>query len=584
MADQESTVSSRRDALRLLAVAGAASTVFSRALGALAAGATKPTEEMIRQAEWIAGISLDDDKRKLMLEGLAKDLEGYEALRAIPLDNAVPPALRFDPTPGAPPVKEAGDGVAGWTPTSGGRRPSSDAELAFAPISVLAGLVRDKQVSSVELTTIYLDRLERYDPKLLCVVSRTADLAMRQAREADRRLARGEWLGPLHGIPWGAKDLLAVPGYPTTWGSVPYKDQVRPETASVAARLERAGAVLVAKTTVGELAWGDVWFGGKTRNPWKPDQGSSGSSAGSASATAAGLVGFAIGTETWGSIVSPSTRCGTTGLRPTFGRVSRHGAMALSWSMDKIGPIARSVEDCALVFAAVHGADPSDASSVTRPFAWPVRRDLKSIRVGYVKSLFEADYTTWADEDEDKRGYEEWKAFDAATLETLAKIGVRLVPVELPAAPPVRPLATILTAEAATVFDELTRTGRDAAMVRQVADAWPNVFRQGQLIPAVEYLRANRFRTLLMRAMEDALRGVDVYVVPSYGGDNLLATNLTGHPAVVLPNGFRQSDGTPTSITFQGRLHADDLVLAVAHAYQQATGFHLRHPEGFNGR
>lgn len=559
-----------------MAVAGVGSAIFGRALCVLAEGRAEITAEAIRQAEWISGLTLTDEQRELMKRGLGDQVKGFDAMRAVSLDNAVPPALRFDPAPGAQAASDPGPGTSAWVPTAASR-PASDDDLAFAPVSTLAALIRGKKISSVELTGLYLERLKRYDPKLLCVVSLTEDLALRQAEAADRALAKDGWRGPLHGIPWGAKDLLAVPGYRTTWGSVPFQEQVRPETAAVYERLERAGAVLVAKTTVGELAWGDVWFGGMTRNPWKLDQGSSGSSAGSASATAAGCVGFAIGTETWGSIVSPSTRCGTSGLRPTFGRVSRHGAMALSWSMDKIGALARCVEDCALVFGAIHGADPRDPTTTTRPFAWPRKRESVPKRIGFVKSLFEFDYTKWADEGEDKKLYEEWKIADAATLDTLRRIGFELVPIDLPSDPPIPPLASILTAEAATAFDELTRSGRDARLVRQVEQAWPNTFRQGQMIPAVEYIRANRIRTLVMRAMEDVLRDVPVYVVPSFGGDNLLLTNLTGHPAVVLPNGFR-SDGTPSSVTFQGRLHADDTVLAVAHLYQQATEFHRRRP------
>jgi Asp-tRNA(Asn)/Glu-tRNA(Gln) amidotransferase A subunit family amidase len=336
--------------------------------------------------------------------------------------------------------------------------------------------------------------------------------------------------------------------------------------------------VLIAKTAVGELAWGDVWFGGMCRNPWKLDQGSSGSSAGSASLTAAGCVGFAIGTETWGSIVSPSTRCGVTGLRPTFGRVSRRGVMALSWTMDKVGAIARSVADCAYVFDAIHGWDARDTYSRTAPFTWPVERERKSIRVGFVKSLFDADYTKMADKDEDKRAYEEWKAFDARSLDTLRTIGFQLTPIELDFSVPIPPLGTILTAEAACAFDGLVRDGRVDTLVRQTADAWPNVFRQGELVPAVEYLRAHRLRTIVMQEMAKIMEAVDVYVVPSFGGDNELLTNLTGHPAVVVPNGFRALDGTPTSITFQGRLDDDELTLAVAEAYQQATDFHTKHP------
>jgi Asp-tRNA(Asn)/Glu-tRNA(Gln) amidotransferase A subunit family amidase len=435
-------------------------------------------------------------------------------------------------------------------------------------LSELSGLVRKRQVSSVDLTRLYLERLRAWDDVLECVISITEERAMAAAERADREIAAGNYLGPLHGIPWGAKDLLAARGYRTTWGANPYKDQVITEDAEVVRRLESAGAILVAKLTLGALAWGDVWFGGVTKNPWKVEQGSSGSSAGSASATAAGLVGFAVGSETWGSIVSPSTRCGTTGLRPTFGRVSRAGAMALSWSMDKLGPICRSVEDCAHVFAAIHGADGVDPAAVDRPFSWRREIDPKAVRIGYLKSVFERT---------GERLDTEWMGFDSATLKTLEGLGFTLVPMELPDFP-VNALSFILSVEAAAAFDELTMSGRDELLVRQVKDAWPNVFRQARLIPAVEYVQANRARWMLMQQMAETLKEVDVWLSPSFAGNNLLLTNLTGHPCVVLPNGFR-ADGTPTSITFNGRLYGEETLLAVANMYQQATDFHRQHPD-----
>ncbi len=574
------TAIDRRHVLKVLSAAGVGSAVFGRALCTMVAGAPQVTDEMIRQAAWISGTALTDDQRKLMLEGINQTEADYAKLRAIALSNAVPPAFTFEPMVGGKRPRSA----------TSQRRPSPSAgkhilppgtkdDVAFAPVTMLSEWLRRKSISSTELTTLYLERIERLDPKLHAVITPTPERARERAAAADAEIAKGRWRGPLHGVPYGAKDLLAVAGYPTTWGSVPFKNQVLNETAAVVERLDASGAVLIAKTAVGELAWGDVWFDGMCRNPWKLAQGSSGSSAGSASLTAAGCVGFAIGTETWGSIVSPSTRCGVTGFRPTFGRVSRSGAMALSWTMDKVGPIARSVTDCALVFSAIHGGDTRDPYSRTAPFSWPVERAPKSIRIGYVKSLFDADYTKMADKDEDKGAYEEWKAFDARSLDTLRMLGFELIPIEFEFSVPVPPLATILSAEAACAFDALVRDGRVETMVRQVADAWPNVFRQGELIPAVEYLRAQRLRTIVMREMEKHMEAVEVYVVPSFGGDNLLLTNLTGHPAVVVPNGFRVLDGTPTSITFQGRLDDDDLTLAVAQAYQQATDFHSRRPK-----
>jgi len=398
------------------------------------------------------------------------------------------------------------------------------------------------------------------------VVTLTEDLALEQARRADEEIARGRYRGPLHGIPWGAKDLLAEDCCRTTWGAKPYEDQVIEEDATVVRKLEEAGAVLVAKLSLGALAMGDVWFGGRTRNPWNLEQGSSGSSAGSAAATVAGLVGFSIGSETLGSIVSPSTRCGATGLRPTFGRVSRHGAMALSWTMDKLGPICRSAEDCAIVFHHIHGADGRDPTARTLPFNWDPERKISELRIGIVESAFNSDYET--------------KEFDQRSLEVLRSLGARFVPVELPDQYPVQALRIILNAEAAAAFDDLTRSNRDDLMVRQDAGAWPNTFRRSRFIPAVEYIQANRVRTLLMEAMERTMAGIDVLVAPTFGGNQLLITNLTGHPAVVVPNGFREN-GTPTSITFIGKLFGEAEALAVAKAYQDATDFHLRRPPAF---
>jgi Asp-tRNA(Asn)/Glu-tRNA(Gln) amidotransferase A subunit family amidase len=567
----------RRDVLRAITAAGIGSAVFGRALEALAAEAPKVTPEMVRQAEWIAGITMTDAQRAMMLEDLGRSLEGYAALRAVALDNAVAPAFTFAPRPAAGRHPEVG-APAGKTPRARPAPPTGTDDVVWATLPVLSEWLRSKTLSSTELTKTCIERIERLDSQLLAVITLTRDSAFAQAAEADREIAKGRWRGPLHGVPYGAKDLLAVAGYPTTWGSPLFKDQRLPEDAAVIERLRAAGAVLVAKTSLGEMAMGDVWYGGTTKNPWKLDQGSSGSSAGSSSLVAAGCVPFAIGTETWGSIVSPSTRCGCTGLRPTFGRVSRRGAMALSWTMDKIGAIARSVEDCALVFAAIHGRDEGDPYSREAPFSWPLKREPKSIRLGFVRSLFEADYTAWADKDEDKRGYAEWKTFDAGTLDVLRGLGYALEPVELPTSVPVPPLATILSAEASTAFDTIVRDGRVDGMVQQTAEGWPNAFREGELIPAVEYLRAQRARTLAMAGMAKLFESIDAYVVPSFGGDNLLLTNLTGHPAVVVPNGFRSTDGTPTSITFQGAPDGDDLVLAVARSYQEATGFHRKHP------
>jgi Asp-tRNA(Asn)/Glu-tRNA(Gln) amidotransferase A subunit family amidase len=409
---------------------------------------------------------------------------------------------------------------------------------------------------------MYLARLKKYGPMLECVITLTESLALAQARRADREIAAGKYRGLLHGIPYGAKDLFATRGAKTTWGSVPFKDQYIDEDATVIQRLERAGAVLVAKLTLGELAWGDVWFGGKTRNPWNLEQGSSGSSAGSAAATAAGLVGFSIGTETWGSIVSPSNRCGTTGLRPTYGRVSRAGAMALSWTMDKIGPICRTVEDCAIVLNAIYGPDGKDPSVYDVSFSYSPRINLTKLKVGYLKADF--DSARFNKEQND------------LSLSQLRAMGVKLIPIELPKLP-IRQLSFILSAEAAAAFDELTRSGKDDLLVRQIRNAWPNVFRASRFVPAVEYIQANRIRFLLVQEMAKLFDTVDLYVAPSLEGNNLLLTNLTGHPCVVVPNGFNK-EGTPTSITFIGKLFDEGTLLAFAKAYQEATGFHRKHP------
>jgi len=582
----------RREVVKALTVAGVSGGVFARAVTALAREAGEVTPEMIRAAEWIAGIEFTEDERALMVDGVTEALGDYEALRAVPLDNGVAPAVRFDATPpgqlsgcSAPPPSD----LISRRPRNERKvtRPQSDDDLAFLTVAELGVLLRERRVSSEELTRLYLDRLERFDPGLRCVITLTPDLALEQARRADRAIASGQYLGPLHGIPWGAKDLIAVPGYPTTWGAAPYREQVRAERATVATRLEAAGAVLVAKLSVGALAWGDVWFDATTKNPWNLGQGSSGSSAGPASATSAGLVGFAIGTETWGSIVSPSARCGVTGLRPTFGRVSRYGVMALSWSMDKIGPMCRSAEDCALVLDVIRGSDGLDQSAVDAPFQWPAARPADDIRVGFVPELFEdpdEPDTGEMPEEEAARAQAghrralENRAFDRRVLEDLRGQGYRLAPVKLPDSVPIPPLGLILTAEASAAFDDLTRSGRDDLLVRQVENAWPNVFRQGQLIPAVEYVRANRIRSLLMREMDESMVNVDVFVVPSFGGDQLLLTNLTGHPAIALPNGHRSDDGTPTSITFVGRLFGETDLLSVASRWQENTGFHRNRP------
>jgi len=555
-----------------LGLSGVAAVSVPELLWAQAKKGGKITREALAAAEELSGVHFTDAQRDLMLAGVEELRDAYVHLREVALPNDVPPAFHFDPRPpGFGPAPREPERAFSASRGPSPERPASLEDAAFLSVVELARLVQARKVTAVELARMYLARLRRVDPRLHAVITYTEERAMAEAERADREIAAGRYRGPLHGIPWGAKDLLAARGYPTTWGSVPFKAQVIDEDATVVTRLGEAGAVLIAKTAVGELAWGDVWFGGTTKNPWKLDQGSSGSSAGSAAATAAGAVGFALGTETLGSIVSPSTRCGCTGLRPTFGRVSRRGAMALAWTMDKIGVLARGVEDCAAVFQAIYGPDGADATVVDEPFHWDPDRDPKRLRLGYAKALF-AEKPEKADAQ-----WEEQHALDLAALDALRGLGYDPQPVELPPLP-FEALSSILTAEAAAAFDELTRSGRVDLRVRQEENAWTNVFRQGRTVPAVEYLRANRVRTLLVREMATRLQGIDAYVAPTFAGRNLLLTNLTGHPAVVLPNGFRK-DGTPGSITFTGRLFGESELLAIAKAYQDATGFHRRHPK-----
>jgi Asp-tRNA(Asn)/Glu-tRNA(Gln) amidotransferase A subunit family amidase len=522
------------------------------------------TSEMVEVAARIFDLDFTPAERDSMLGNLNSARTNYEALRKIDLPNDLAPALYFNPLPAG---FNMPTGPSSFSASTAGKvtLPANRDELAFYTVGELGQLIRTKQISSVELTQFFLSRLKTYDPKLHCVITLTEDLALSQARRADAELKAGKYRGPLHGIPYGAKDLLAKKGYKTTWGAMPYKDQTLDLDATVVQKLEAAGAVLCAKMTLGALAMGDVWFGGMTRNPWNLDAGSSGSSAGSASSVSAGLLPFAIGTETLGSIVSPSTVCGTTGLRPTFGRVSRHGAMALSWSMDKIGPITRSVEDCALVFNAIYGPDGNDPTVMAAPFRYAPFTTLKGMRVGYVKKAFESNYPN--------------RANDSLTLQTLRNLGAELVPFDLPTGVPAGRISFLLSVEAAASFDELTRSGRDDLLVRQTKNSWPNSFRSARFVPAVEYIQANRARTKLINEMAAQLKAatIDVYVSPAYAGGNLTITNLTGHPCVVLPNGFTQQN-TPTSITFMGQLFEEGKVLAVAKAYQDATQWHKKHP------
>ncbi|GAB3999382.1 amidase [Spirosoma daeguense] len=522
------------------------------------------TADMVNVAARVFGLEFTPSERDSMLDNLNNARQNYEALRKIDLPNDVAPALYFNPLPSGFVMPIGASSFKASAPEKIVLSKNRE-ELAYYTVGQLGQLIRTRQISSVELTTFFLERLKTYDAKLHCVISLTDDLALRQARRADAELKAGKYRGPLHGIPYGAKDLLATKDYKTTWGADPYKDQKIDMDATVIRRLEEAGAVLCGKMTLGALAMGDVWFGGMTRNPWNTNNGSSGSSAGSASSVSAGLLPFAIGTETLGSIVSPSTICGTTGLRPTFGRVSRHGAMALSWSMDKIGPITRSVEDCALVFNAIYGPDGNDPTVMAAPFRYAPLVNLKGTRIGYVKKAFESNYPN--------------RSNDSLTLQTLRSLGAELIPFDLPTEVPANRISFLLGVEAAASFDELTRSGKDDLLTRQTKNAWPNSFRSSRFVPAVEYIQANRARTKLINDMATQLKKarVDVYVSPTYAGGNLTLTNLTGHPCVVLPNGFSKQN-LPTSITFMGQLFEEGKVLAVAKAYQDATSWHKKHP------
>jgi Asp-tRNA(Asn)/Glu-tRNA(Gln) amidotransferase A subunit family amidase len=566
----------RRRFVAYFSALGLSSTLFPGALFAQAQEKGKITREMVAQAAAVAGLTFTPEQEDMMLDDLNDALKDYASIHDLHLPNSVAPAQIFDPV--LPGMKlDTARRPARFSRIDVTRAPKNLEDLCFASVLELAALLRAKKISSVALTGMYLERLKRYDPLLHFVITLTEERALAQAKEADRDLAAGKPRSILHGLPWGAKDLLAVKGYRTTWGAGGFENQNIDEDATVVQRLDRAGAVLIAKLTLGALAMGDVWFGGMTRNPWKPDQGSSGSSAGSASAAVAGCVAFAVGSETLGSIASPSTRCGATGLRPTFGRVPRTGAMALSWSMDKLGPLCRYVEDCAAVLSVITGPDQHDRSVMHDvPFDWDAALPLKRLRIGYTKAEFEQMPEADA-KPEDKERRLAQKKFDDASLAVLRqKLGLKLIEVEMPKLP-AGAMLNVLSAEAAAAFDELTRSGRDKLLTAQGKEDWPNIFREAHFMPAVEYVNADRARTLLMQAMAEVFRKVDCFVAPTFSSQ-LRITNLTGHPALILPNGFR-ADGTPASITFVGNLFGEAQICALGRAYQNATDFAKRHPE-----
>ena len=519
----------------------------------------------VRKAEKLIGMNFTESETDSMLPLLVDQLKNIENMRKIDLPNSIPPAYNFNPIPLGVTIKK-GPSSFSTSDYSKTLLPSNLDELKYYSIGQLAYLIRTKKISSVALTKFYMQRLKKFADELHCVITFTDSLAMQSARKADAEIASGKYRGMLHGIPYGLKDMYSTKNYVTTFGAAPYKDQLINEDATVVKKLNEAGAVLIAKLSLGELAMDDIWFGGMTRNPWDTTRGSSGSSAGPAATVSAGLVPFAIGSETWGSIISPSTFCGVTGLRPTFGRVSRSGAMALSWTMDKVGPLCRNTEDCAIVLKAIAGSDGKDEAAIDAAFNYSPTINMKGIKIGYFKSDFDGDTAIN-------------KSFNEAAMQQLSKMGAKLIPLDLPKLP-VNDMSILLICEAASAFDELTLSNRDDLLAQQTKYRWPNYFRAAHFFPATEYIRANRLRHKLVQEMNAIMKQVDLCIAPSLSGDNLLVTNLTGHPSVVVPNGFWDSK-TPTSIVFIGQLFDEGKMLSVAKKYQDATRFHLEHPKGF---
>lgn len=527
---------------------------------------TEPADVSMRDiaaAENLSGVNMLRAERELMLEDVREQRAAYDALHALDLPNDLSPALHFDPGFDAPAPEDPE-----WVKIEGITHPVDDALIPFLSVAELGALLRAGLITSESLTGLYLSRIREHDDALHAVITRTEELALKQARRADAELAAGKDRGPLHGIPYGLKDIAAVPGYPTTWGATPYKEQIIDTTATVAARMEAVGAVLIAKTAVGALAWGDVWFGARTNSPWNVEVGASGSSAGSAAGVAAGYFPVAIGTETWGSIISPSARNGVIGLRPTFGRVSRHGFMALSWSMDKVGAICRHVEDCGMVLDAIRGVDERELSTRAAGFSYSPQTSLGELRLGYLAADFSDEEYAQAPSDD-------------AVLARIRAAGFEMQPAALPDLP-IESMSFVLSAEAAAAFDTLTRSGLDDMLVRQERFAWPNVFRAARFIPAVEYLQANRLRTRLIAEIEElfAAQALDVLLAPCFSGDQLLATNLSGHPSLALPIGL-DDEGMPQSLCIIGRPFREGDLLVVARELQRILGEATGIPPGY---
>jgi Asp-tRNA(Asn)/Glu-tRNA(Gln) amidotransferase A subunit family amidase len=525
------------------------------------------TIQLIQNTVKLYDLEFTDAEADSMLGNLNNYYQLYKGMHKTLPANNIPYPFAFRPAPAGMKISSKKEKISWDIPLRTGL-PANKNDLAFYSIPQLAALIHTKKISSVELTTFFLERLRKWGDTLQCVITLTEELAMQQAKQADAEIKQGIYRGPLHGIPYGLKDLFAVKGYKTTWGSTPYKDQVLDVDSYVYQQLKKAGAVLCAKLSMGALAYNNKWFGGETKNPWNLKQGSSGSSAGSAAATAAGLLPFAIGTETLGSIVSPSTRCGATGLRPTFGTVSRYGAMVLCWSLDKAGPICRSAEDAAIVYAFIHGTDGNDPSAIYHTFNYTGKTDFSKLRIAYAENYFKRLDTN---------------AVERKVLDVYRSLGANVQAVNFPDSVmyPVNLVSIILNAESAAAFDELTRTNRDDLIERQDKDFWPNSFRAARTIPAVEYINANRYRSILCDRMNTFMKNFDVLIVPSFAGRQLSMTNLTGHPVVVMPVGFNQN-GSPLSITLIGNLYDEATILAAAKAFQDKTDFNKKHPLLFN--
>lgn len=523
------------------------------------------TLRLLRQTAALYDLDFTNAEADSMIGNIVNWKRAYGRLHEQLPANDIPFPFAFQPAPYGFPIPQ-GQKVIKWNIPNDVALPADREDLAFYSIMQLASLIKNKKISSVALTEFFLNRLKKWGDTLESVITITEELALQEARQADEEISRGQYRGPLHGIPYGLKDLFAVKGYKTTWGSTPYMNQVVDENAYVYTKLKEAGAVLCAKLSLGALAYNNKWFGGETKNPWKLDEGSSGSSAGSAASVVAGLLPFTLGTETLGSIVSPSTRCGATGLRPTFGTISRSGAMVLSWSLDKAGPICRSAEDDAIVYYYIKGTDGKDASAVDHAFNYDPSGDVKKLRFAYAENYFNRLPKTAP----------EWQV-----LEEYKKMGVEVEPVNFPDSMVYGSLVSIiLNAESAAAFDELTRTNRDDLIERQDKAFWPNSFRTSRLIPAVEYINANRYRTQLMERMQNFMKDYDVVITPTFAGSQLSATNLTGNPVVCMPIGFSKS-GTPLSITLIGNLYDEASILQAAKAYQEQTDHNKKHPAPF---